>query len=210
MKEMKGNLLEAEESVIMHQVNCKGVMGAGVAYQIRKKLLPENEYQNYKKVCNEFTAKDLLGKCMCHKTRKTGKYVVDLFAEDVPTGKQLDTDYVALEKALSTAVKISVSGGYSVALPGYLGCGLAGGEWEIVYKIIKKVEQENNISVSVYYLDSSIKKLWEEFGDIPMNPDTECIEIDWHGFPVGTHREEIWLWFEETFSLSVAEDLMFY
>lgn len=52
------------------------------------------------------------------------------------------------------------------------------------------------------------KPLWKEFGDIPMNPETECIEAEWNGFPAGTHREEIWDWFEETFDVSVAEDLM--
>lgn len=41
-----------------------------------------------------------------------------------------------------------------------------------------------------------------------MNPDTECIEAEWHGFAVGTYREDIWHWFEETFDVSVAEDLM--
>lgn len=52
------------------------------------------------------------------------------------------------------------------------------------------------------------KKLWLEFGEVPMNPDTECIEEEWHGFAVGTHREDIWHWFEETFDVSIAEDLM--
>lgn len=50
--------------------------------------------------------------------------------------------------------------------------------------------------------------LWEKFGDIPMNPDTEEIEIAWNGFNPGTNREDIWHWFEETFNVSVAEDLM--
>ena len=52
------------------------------------------------------------------------------------------------------------------------------------------------------------KTLWKEFGDILMNPETECIEAEWNGFPAGTHREVIWHWFEETFDVSVAEDLM--
>lgn len=52
------------------------------------------------------------------------------------------------------------------------------------------------------------KELWDEFGDVPMNPETEFIEVKWHGFPAGTHREEIWHWFEETFDVSV-HDLMF-
>lgn len=47
--------------------------------------------------------------------------------------------------------------------------------------------------------------LWHEFGDVPMNPETECIEAEWHGFPAGTHREDIWHWFEETYDASVAE-----
>lgn len=53
-----------------------------------------------------------------------------------------------------------------------------------------------------------VKELWSEFGDVPMNPETECIEEAWHGFPAGTNREEIWHWFEETFDVRVA-DLMY-
>ena len=41
-----------------------------------------------------------------------------------------------------------------------------------------------------------------------MDPETERIESEWHVFNAGTHREEIWHWFEQTFDLSVAEDLM--
>lgn len=52
------------------------------------------------------------------------------------------------------------------------------------------------------------RELWDRFGDVPMNPETEKIECDWNGFEKGTHREEIWHWFEETFGVSVAEDLM--
>ena len=53
-----------------------------------------------------------------------------------------------------------------------------------------------------------VKELWNEFGDVPMNPETECIEEAWRGFPAGTNREEIWHWFEETFDVCVA-DLMY-
>ena len=59
---------------------------------------------------------------------------------------------------------------------------------------------------SAYKAD--IKALWEDFCNVPMNPETEEIEFDWNDFPVGTHREEIWHWFEETFHISIEEDLM--
>ena len=53
------------------------------------------------------------------------------------------------------------------------------------------------------------EKLWREFEDIPMNPQTETLEADWHTcgfgcFEKGTHREDIWNWFEDTFGVSVA------
>lgn len=54
----------------------------------------------------------------------------------------------------------------------------------------------------------SAKEVWSEFGDIPMNPETECIEESWRSFPAGTHREDIWHWFESTFKVSV-HDLMY-
>lgn len=52
------------------------------------------------------------------------------------------------------------------------------------------------------------EELWLELGDVPMNPETECIEISWLGFPAGTHREDIWHWFEKTFNIAVY-DLMY-
>lgn len=53
-----------------------------------------------------------------------------------------------------------------------------------------------------------VTDLWDELGDLPMDPETECMEAPFQGFPAGTHREDIWHWFEETFHLSVATDLM--
>ena len=45
-------------------------------------------------------------------------------------------------------------------------------------------------------LRAEYKHLWVEFGNIPMNPETECIETEWHGFPKGTRGTEVWEWFE--------------
>ena len=52
------------------------------------------------------------------------------------------------------------------------------------------------------------KELWLEFGDVPYDPEGECIEVSWRGFPAGTHRERMWRWFEKRFGVSVARDLM--
>ena len=52
--------------------------------------------------------------------------------------------------------------------------------------------------------DRDLEKLWAEFGDIPMNPETECIEEPFLSFPAGTHREEIWHWFDIRHSKGVG------
>lgn len=62
-----------------------------------------------------------------------------------------------------------------------------------------------------FYRDNGLtycKKLWMEFGNVPMNPETECIEEEWNGFPPGTRREVIWHWFEDVFDVKVY-DLMY-
>lgn len=41
-------------------------------------------------------------------------------------------------------------------------------------------------------------KLWHDFGDIPIDDD-ENIDEDFHIFPKGTNRYDIFHWFEETF-----------
>lgn len=51
------------------------------------------------------------------------------------------------------------------------------------------------------------KELWEELGDIPVN-DQEEIDDPFLDFEIGTDMYEIWHWFEETFNVSVAKDLM--
>lgn len=52
--------------------------------------------------------------------------------------------------------------------------------------------------------DVELKKLWDEFADVPMNPDTEKMEGAFLHFPAGTPREDIWHWFDERYSKGVA------
>lgn len=52
--------------------------------------------------------------------------------------------------------------------------------------------------------DSDLEKLWADFEDLSMNPDTECIEESFLDFPAGTEREEIWRFFDRRHSKGVA------
>ena len=37
--------------------------------------------------------------------------------------------------------------------------------------------------------DEELEELWRQFGDIPMDPETECIEEQFMGWGPGIHRE---------------------
>ena len=51
------------------------------------------------------------------------------------------------------------------------------------------------------------KQIWDNLGDIPID-NNECIEVEFMDFPIGTHREEIWIWIESFYNISVV-NLMF-
>ncbi len=52
--------------------------------------------------------------------------------------------------------------------------------------------------------DKELEALWDKFGDVPMNPDTEKMKEPFIHFPAGTDREDIWHWFDERHSKGVA------
>lgn len=53
------------------------------------------------------------------------------------------------------------------------------------------------------FVIDEVEALWDIFGNIPMNPETECIEDSFLYFPAGTHREDIWEWFDERYEAGV-------
>lgn len=58
--------------------------------------------------------------------------------------------------------------------------------------------------ISLSDRDTELERLWGEFADVPMNPETEEMEEPFLHFPAGTNREEIWRWFDERHSKGVV------
>lgn len=64
-----------------------------------------------------------------------------------------------------------------------------------------------NVKENVKVTDAELEKLWDELTDIPMSENTNgelVLEEDWHVFPKGTEREEIWHWFDMTHTKGVG------
>ena len=65
------------------------------------------------------------------------------------------------------------------------------------------MEKIVGINLSSFEQDWVVKELWKEFADVPVNPETECIEEEFLYFEKGTHREVIWKWFDGAYSKGV-------
>lgn len=146
---VEGNILDAKENVIAQQVNCMGIIGSGLAKQIRNKY-PEifQYYSNF--VINNGKLK-CLGECqMVLVDNKKNKYVANLFGQYNYGRDKQPTDYDALSSALIKLKNYCKEFNLSISIPYQLGCGLAGGDWDIVYGIIEEVF--NDYDATIYKL----------------------------------------------------------
>jgi O-acetyl-ADP-ribose deacetylase (regulator of RNase III) len=149
---IKGDVLNCKEDVIAHQVNCKGVMGGGVALTLKEKY-PEN-FAKYKNYCQTVHR---LGDCLV--VNENGKAIANLFGQDKYGTGQRQTDYDALESALTLLRIFAITNGLkSIAIPYKLGCGLAGGDWRVVSEIIDLIfDKSTGIDVIAYRLYGGAK-----------------------------------------------------
>lgn len=143
-----GDLLKAEEDILVHQVNVDGMMGGGVARRIANKF-PQAE-KEYIKFCenhdNDF--RQLRGKVDL--TQENEKYIANMFSQT----KDFKTDYDAMETAFTTIREYAEQEGLTIAMPYKIGCGIAKGDFNLVLDIISKVFK--NYEVVLYKLEDWI------------------------------------------------------
>ncbi|MED4817662.1 Appr-1-p processing protein [Bacillus atrophaeus] len=154
---IKGNILDATEDIIVQQVNCKGVMGAGLAKAILKRYPNvKSEYQSFRNfnLNKGLTDKDLLG--LVNYVRVTdGKVIANVFGQIEIKKNRFDktvyTKTEALTRGLKEVKELSKQLNKSVAIPYGIGCGLAGGDWNMVSELIDSIFSD--YKVTIYKLD---------------------------------------------------------
>jgi O-acetyl-ADP-ribose deacetylase (regulator of RNase III) len=152
---LKGDLLNQKTDVIAHQVNCLGVMGAGVARQIKDKY-PE-VYEGYKSFCQDelkrlgtTRTEYLLGNCLVITPDDGGSAVANLFGQNRCDGYGRMTNYNAVYDALVHLREIMENHKWkSVSLPYGMSCGLGGGSWNIIYTMICDVFEDIDIEIQI-------------------------------------------------------------
>lgn len=74
---------------------------------------------------------------------------------------------------------------------------ISGSEYEVIRDGLEEIETLRD-------RDTALEEMWRQFADVPMNPETECIEETFFGWEPGVSREEIWHWFDRRHSKGVA------
>ena len=143
----QGDLVKGHYPIFCHQVNCKGVMGAGIAKQIKDKY--PKVFNTYKKKCNAI--KNPLGDYQWVYTND-GRICINMFSQDGYGRDKKYTDYEAFKKclddmaevfnSLSCEVPFRAKYGNVIAFPYMIGCGNAGGDWNTVLALLQEFENK--------------------------------------------------------------------
>ena len=127
-----GNILDIKSGIILHQANCQGVMGAGLALQLKKKW--PVVYTDYR---TKYEQKGLyLGDIIISRVEeKNDVYVASICSQKFYGRGKVFTDYEYLRKCM----KALSTNRMQIYVPYGIGCGIAGGDWNVVSKIIDEV-----------------------------------------------------------------------
>lgn len=143
---VRGDLLASNLEVIAHGCNCRGVMGSGIAVQIRSKW--PNVYEVYKLKHRVMGLE--LGTILPIRTLD-GRLVINCMTQqDFGGGNKRYIDYSAIESCIA-AMDNSVRdwGVAEIGMP-KIGAGLGGGDWDQIEDII--VRNAKNFIPVVYTL----------------------------------------------------------
>lgn len=146
----QGNILDATENIICHQVNVYGIMGGGLAKQIASRY--PNVYEKYYNYCKEnFNFYGVLGGESYIVNINENQQIANCFTQ-LPN---FDTDYQAIKDCFTTLLTICKETDKTICIPYKYGCGIANGNWNIVSNIFKKLSNKYGVDITVY-------KLYEE------------------------------------------------
>ena len=146
-KYIKGDITQTELKYIAHGVNCQNKMGSGVAKALYQKF-PEvkTTYHDYFKYFEKVKVGDW---CIAV---SGDKEIYNLFTQyNYGYDGKRYVNYSAIVECFKSLVISGVEG--PIAIP-KIGCGLAGGDWNIVEQLINDTVGDD-LEIWVYELDGS-------------------------------------------------------
>lgn len=146
----KGDLLDYFDDgwcdAIAHCCNCQGVMGSGIAYQIKEQF--SEAYDVYKQFEKDYTLS--LG-TISYKDYLIGKIIVNLHAQNLygyDGARFVDYEalYVSLTETRDLMLKHELR---TLGVPYKMACDRAGGDWRIVESMLNVIFENSGIDVLV-------------------------------------------------------------
>lgn len=154
----QGDLLTSGCGAICHQTNCVGVMGSGIARQIRDSYPAAYEALRYRYNNGQV----MLGECDFVFTELKSKnghgyygYVVNCYSQFnyLPRGVK-HTDYDAFRACCKKIKKeFKYFTDFRIGFPYKIGSGLGGGDWEVMKNIIEEEFKDPEWRVEVWQLN---------------------------------------------------------
>ena len=140
------DIMSLTYGVICHQVNTLGYMNSGLAKQIR--AAHPNHFGYYCKYISD--NKDVFGHAII--THHNDISVAALFGQETIGHEGKHTNYGALAMALRALYTLTGKEPEKpIYMPYFMGCGLGGGNWDIVLELIKFTFKHNRDLVICKY-----------------------------------------------------------
>lgn len=129
------DLFDSEREVIAHCVNCQGVMGSGVAREVKAKY--PSVYREYTYYLYEKGIRNSIGTVQIVPT-EDGRFIANMFGQvDYGSSGVVWLKYKRFEDTIKQLAEYCRKNCLNVAMPYNIGCGRAGGQWSIVYSMLK-------------------------------------------------------------------------
>ena len=145
---VKGNLLDATEHIIAHQVNCQRKMNSGVAKAIREKY--PDVYEEYRNTEPELGKTETV---YAYDDNGDRKIILNMYSQNMYgyDGKQY-TNYDAFRQCCKTIVENcrNMTKKYTVAMPYKIASDRGGADWDKIMDIL--LEEFTDIDLTLYKL----------------------------------------------------------
>lgn len=136
-----GSLFDSSLTSLGQGVNIRGVMGAGIAVEFRRRF--PQMYEHYREVCRL----GALDPGYVHRFRENGINIYNIASQDEP-GRHARVRW--LRSGLERSLEIVADNGESgLAIP-RIGCGIGGLEWDEVEEVIDEVADDFGVKVEVW------------------------------------------------------------
>lgn len=144
----QGDLFTTSAPIIAHQVNCQGVMGSGVAKQVKEKY--PDCYKAYKDSFKKFSP--LLG-TICWWTNGTTS-IANMFAQyNYGYDKQKYTSVKAFKDCIDLLKATAMKTSKNIAMPYNIGCCRGGADWNTeIYPILEEAFKDAPIILELWRL----------------------------------------------------------